>query len=130
MVIDSSALVAILCEESDSSVYVRQLFEAPSRRMSAASLLETRIVMNRKKGAEGLEMLRLFMSNADIEVVDFTEAHAKIAFDAHLRFGKGMGHPAQLNILDCCSYALAADSGEPLLFKGSDFAKTDLKTAN
>jgi ribonuclease VapC len=130
MIIDSSVLVAIVLEEPDFRNYVDRISKATKRRVSAATLLETCIVVNREKGAVGLEILRRFIADTGIKVVDFTEAHAEIAFDAHLRFGKGMGHPAQLNILDCCTYALAADSGEPLLFKGSDFAKTDLKTAN
>lgn len=94
--------------------------------MSSASLLETSIVVNGKKGAAGLEILREFMALAEIQVADFTDGQARLALEAHLRFGKGMGHPAQLNIPGCCTYALAAETGEPVFFKGADFGKTDI----
>lgn len=98
---------------------------AATRKISAASLLETSIVLNREKGLAVIALER-FIADAGIEVVSFTSEHAGLAFQAHSRFGKGRGHPAQLNILDCCTYALAAASGEPVLFKGSDFDKTDI----
>ena len=87
-------------------------------------------MINREKGPAGLAMLQNFMLDVGIIVADFSEAQARIAFAAHVRFGKGMGHPAQLNILDCCSYALAAASREPLLFKGNDFGLTDIQVAS
>jgi ribonuclease VapC len=129
MVIDSSMLVAILCEELGFERYTKLILSSPKRLMSAASLLETRIVVNREKGAAGLERLGRFINTADIQIVDFTEAQSAIAFAAHLPYGKGMGHRAQLNILDCCSYALASSVREPLLFKGNDFGHTDIAVA-
>jgi ribonuclease VapC len=129
MVIDSSILVAILCEELGFERYTKLILSSPKRLMSAASLLETRIVVNREKGPAGLERLGRFINAADIQIVDFIEAQSAIAFAAHLRYGKGMGRPAQLNILDCCSYALASSVREPLLFKGNDFGHTDIAVA-
>jgi ribonuclease VapC len=129
MVIDSSVLVAIALEEPGFLSYLDVISNAPNRNLSAASLLETCIVVNREKGAVGLLRLRQLLSDADIQIVDFTEAQSAAAFAAHLRYGKGMGHPAQLNILDCCSYALASSVREPLLFKGNDFGHTDIAVA-
>ncbi len=129
MVIDSSVLVAILLEESGFSLYLDRISRAAAKRLSATSLLETCIVVNREKGEAGLNQLGRLIDTLGIMIFDFTEGQARIAFAAHLRFGKGMGHPAQLNILDCCSYALAAASGEPLLFKGNDFRLTDIQSA-
>lgn len=126
MIVDSPALVAIVLEEPDSSKFIQRISEATSKKMSAASLLETSIIVNRQKGSAGIEILRKFIAEAGIQVTGFNETQARLAFEAHLRFGKGMGHAAQLNILDCCTYGLAAESGEPVLFKGADFAKTDL----
>jgi ribonuclease VapC len=129
MVIDSSALVSIVLEEPGFSFYVESIAKAATRWMSAASMLETSIVVSREKGADGIAVLKKFLADSRIQVVEFTEHQAHLAFAAHQRFGKGMGHPAQLNILDCCTYALAADLKEPLLFKGADFDKTDLALA-
>ena len=89
-------------------------------------MLETGIVINRKKGSAGIDILRRFIAVPGIQIAEFTESHANVAFEAHRHFGKGMGHPAQLNILDCCAYALATQRGEQLLFKGRDFDKTDV----
>jgi ribonuclease VapC len=103
--------------------------QAPVRRVSAASLLETSIVLNRLWGPKVATLLDEFLSLAVVEVVPFSPAQSRLACQAYRRFGKGMGHPAQLNILDCCTYGLASESQEPLLFKGRDFDKTDLKLA-
>lgn len=124
MIVDSSALVAIVLEEPDYLTYIDRISEASTKHMSAASLLETSIVINREKGPAGIAILRQFIANAGIGIAAFTANQARLAFEAYRRFGKGMGHPAQLNILDCCTYALAAESGEPVLFKGADFDKT------
>ena len=129
MIIDSSALVAIVLREPDYLTYIDRLAEARGSRMSAVSLLETSLVISRLKGPEGMDVLRQFIADAAIQIVEFSASQAQLAFRAHQRFGKGMGHPAQLNILDCCTYALAAEAGEPVLFKGSDFDKTDIAIA-
>ena len=89
-------------------------------------MLETSIVVNRKKGSAGIDILRRFIAVAEIQIAEFTESHANVAFEAHRHFGKGMGHPAQLNILDCCAYAFAIQRGEQLLFRGRDFDKNDV----
>jgi len=128
MIVDSSALVAILTEESDCTLYIKALSTATPKWMSAPSLLETCIVLRREKGIDGVRLLRQFVADAGIRIVSFTEADAEVAFDAYLRFGKGMGHTAALNILDACAYALAVRMKEPLLFKGMDFSKTDIAT--
>lgn len=129
MIVDSSALVAILTSEPERDLFLRLMAAAPIRRLSAASLLETSIVLNRLMGNSGKILLDDFLLEAGIEVMPLTASQARAAFAAYRRFGKGMIHPAQLNILDCCTYALAAEHGEPLLFKGDDFGKTDLAVA-
>jgi ribonuclease VapC len=122
MIVDSPALIAILIKEPDYA----KIACADLKRMGPPSLLEACIVLNREKGVVGVRLLREFISESSIQIVPFTEADAAIAFDAYLRFGKGLGHPAQLNILDGCAYALAARSKESLLCQGMDFARTDL----
>jgi ribonuclease VapC len=141
MVIDSSALVAIVLAEPDCSFYLDRIAEASTKWISAASMLETSIIVNREKGADGVEILRQFIVDAGIRVAEFSELQATLGFAAPRRFGKGsrsaglgfvcrsipgLGHPAQLNILDCCTYALAVELEEPALFKGGDFDKTDI----
>lgn len=90
--------------------------------MSAATLLETAVVLDSRAPGE----LDGFLGKVDIEIVPFDIEQANIAREAYLRYGKGSGHPAALNYGDCFSYALATHLGEPLLFKGDDFAKTDV----
>ena len=130
MIIDSSALIAVLARELDADRFLLAMSTAPQRRISAATLLETSIVIKRMLGETGPISLNRFIERAEIEVVALTPEQAHIASQAYSRFGKGTGHPARLNILDCCTYALAAVTGEPLLFKGADFDKTDLLTVS
>jgi ribonuclease VapC len=129
MVIDTSAVVAILREESESEGLLRRLTAAGSRRISAATLLETAIVLEGKFGARGGEQLDLFVARAQIEIEPVTAEQVRIARKAWLRYGKGSGHAAGLNFGDCFSYALAKSSGEELLYKGADFAHTDVAHA-
>ena len=126
MVIDTSAVVAILRQESGAEGLLRRLTAAGSRRISAASLLETAIVLEGKSGERGGEQLDLFLARAQIEVEPVTAEQVRIARKAWRRYGKGSGHPAGLNFGDCFSYALAQSLGEELLYKGADFAETDL----
>jgi ribonuclease VapC len=126
MVIDSSALLAILLGEPEAEALARTLANAPKRMVSALTLLETAIVMEARKGEEGGRALDLLLHRAKIDVVPLIPEHVELARAAWRRYGKGR-HPAGLNIGDCCSYALAAYSGEPLLFKGQDFAGTDIQ---
>jgi ribonuclease VapC len=130
MIVDSSALVAIVTNEPGRDEFIERILSSPAKRMSAASYLETAIVLKREKGALGMPLLDQLISETGIEIVALTRDQARIAHDAYLRFGKGMGHPAQLNILDCCTYALAAQSGEPVLFTGADFGRTDIQIVN
>jgi ribonuclease VapC len=126
MVIDASAVVAILRQESGAEILLTRLTAASSRRISAASLLETAIVIESKSGERGGEQLDLFLARAQIEVSAVTAEQVRIARKAWRRYGKGSGHAARLNFGDCFSYALARSVGEELLYRGSDFTHTDM----
>jgi ribonuclease VapC len=125
MVIDTSALLAILLDEPERRTFNEALEAAESRIMSAATFVEVSMVIESRFGAEGIRDLDLFIERAGIELspVDSEQAHA--ARRAFSRFGKGR-HQAGLNYGDCFSYALATVLGEPLLYKGDDFGKTDV----
>ena len=125
MVVDTSAFLAILSNEAERHAFVVEIGKTDRRFVSAGTLLETSIVIRARSGSEGLRDLRLFMSAAGFTVVPFDEVQAKVAVDAYVRFGKGF-HPAGLNFGDCFSYALSRTLVEPLLFKGDDFAQTDV----
>jgi ribonuclease VapC len=128
MVIDSSALIAVLLGEPEAKVFSEAMANAPKRLVSAFSALETSIVVESKKGEPGGRELDLLLHKARIEIVPINEEQFELARRAWRDFGKGR-HPAGLNIGDCCSYALSKYSGEPLLFKGGDFSKTDIQSA-
>jgi len=128
MVIDSSALIAVLLGEPDAEVFSEAIANASKRIVSAFSALETSIVIESKKGDPGGRELDLLLHKARIEIVPINEEQFELARRAWRDFGKGR-HPAGLNIGDCCSYALSKYSGEPLLFKGEDFSKTDIQSA-
>ncbi len=129
MVIDSSAVIAILFDEPEAESLLSQIAVAEVCRLSSASLVEIGIVLRRDaavpRRAAFDEMLRLF----SIKIKSVTEEQAYLALGAYDRFGKGTGHSAGLNYGDCFSYALAKQTGEPLLFKGNDFTHTDLDAA-
>lgn len=129
MVIDTSAIVAAICGESDSRVYRSVIISAPLRLISAVTFLETQIVLKAKFGSDSIPVLHELIERARIGVVPFDEPMAEAAFAAFKRYGKGQGHKARLNIIDCASYALAKTSNLPLLFKGDDFAATDIRPA-
>lgn len=126
MVIDTSAVVAILRQESEAESLLSRLTAAGSRRISAATLLETAIVLEGKAGERGGEQLDLFLARAQIEVTPVTAEQVRVARKAWRRYGKGSGHAARLNFGDCFSYELAQSLGEELLYKGTDFAHTDV----
>ena len=126
MVVDSSAIVAILLDERDAPELAEKLSAAKTRIMSPVSRLEAGIVGAARKGHAGGADVAQLLETFGVTVVDFTAAHARIALDGWRRYGKG-NHPAALNIADCCVYALCKATGEPLLFKGGDFSQTDLK---
>jgi ribonuclease VapC len=125
MVIDTSALLAILFDEAERHVFNQKIASDAIRLMSAASYLETAIIIDDRLGYEGGRDLKLFMTEAEIEVVPVTLEHAEAARDAYRAYGRG-NHPARLDFGDCFAYALAKLSGEPLLFKGDDFTRTDI----
>jgi ribonuclease VapC len=125
MVIDTSALLAVLFREPEADAVAHAISSDPRRLASAFTVLETAIVVEARKGEPGGRELDLLMHRIDLECIPFTASHAEAARDAWRRYGKGK-HPANLNVGDCCTYALARVSGEPLLFKGDDFARTDV----
>jgi ribonuclease VapC len=126
MVIDTSALLAILQDEPEREAFVRAVGGAGDTRLSVAGFVETSIVLYTRSGAEALRRLDLFLDRAHITLVPLSVAQGHVARNAFARYGKGR-HPAGLNFGDCFAYALAKDVEEPLLFKGTDFAKTDVE---
>ena len=126
MVLDTSALVAILLNEPEIDEFSRLIERDPVRLLSAASFLETAIVVENRFGEAGGQDLDVLIRTAAIDVVPMDARQAEVARSAFRRFGKGR-HPAALNFGDCFSYALSQVSGEPLLFKGDDFARTDIQ---
>jgi ribonuclease VapC len=128
MVVDASALAAVFFMESDAPSFLRALQQTPRSCMSAASFLEIAIIIDNRDAPEQLVDLDLFLAKAGIEIVPVTASQARIARDAYRRFGKG-NHPAGLNFGDCFAYALAKERDLPLLFKGDDFARTDVASA-
>ena len=125
MIVESSALVAILKSESDAWVFAAAMEQADTIRVCPASLLETSIVVGPDLEPELDELVAL----SGIEVVPFTEEQSRVARRAHRDYGRGSGSKARLNFGDCMSYALARVTGEPLLFKGNDFRHTDIEPA-
>lgn len=128
MIIDTSALVAILEQEPEAQRLARSLANTPERMLSAANLLEIGLVMQAKHGDEGARDLDLLLAKMRVEIIPFTEAQADIARKAFRRYGRGQ-HGAKLNFGDCFAYALAKDASAPLLFKGDDFRQTDVIVA-
>ena len=128
MVVDTSAVIAILTGEAGSDRYVRALDDAESLQISAASVLEVGIVVESRYGETARRIFDQWMETADIEVVVVTREQVQAARDGFRRFGKGR-HPASLNFGDCFSYGLAKLLGETLLFRGRDFSRTDLRAA-
>ena len=128
MVIDTSAVVAILAGEPDAGRLEAALDQDPLRLMSAATLVECAFVLEGRQGAAGRHALDEFVSNLAVEIVALDAGHAELAREAFRRYGKGR-HPAGLNYGDVFAYSLAKARGEPLLFSGNDFARTDVASA-
>ncbi|MBR0644623.1 type II toxin-antitoxin system VapC family toxin [Plastoroseomonas hellenica] len=128
MIIDTSAIMAILLREPDAARFGAALSETAGTTMSAATLVELTMVAEGRAGAPVRPVLDALLMESDIEVVPFTAEHAALAADGWRRFGRGR-HPAALNLGDCFAYALSKARDEPLLFKGEDFAQTDVKAA-
>jgi ribonuclease VapC len=128
MVIDTSAVLAILLSEPERDAVIDALAEDAVRLMSAVNVLEAAIVIEARKRESGGREFDLLLHQVKVDVVPFTQEHMEEARNAWRRYGKG-NHPAGLNFCDCCAYALSRVSGEPLLFKGDDFENTDVSPA-
>lgn len=126
MIIDTSALVAILRDEPEAKDCALAIERDPTRRVSAANFVETALVIDGSRDPIASRRFDDLVNEARIVIEPVTEAQARIAREAYRDFGKGSGHPAKLNFGDCFAYALAKTSGEPLLFKGDDFVHTDV----
>lgn len=129
MIIDTSALVAILRDEPEALSCARAIEGAAGRRVSAATFLEAALVIDASRDPIASRRFDDLFREAQISIVSVTESQARIAREAYRDFGKGSGHPAKLNFGDCFAYALAKLTGEPLLFKGDDFVHTDVTPA-
>ncbi|HEV8241034.1 MAG TPA: type II toxin-antitoxin system VapC family toxin [Thermoanaerobaculia bacterium] len=129
MVLDSSALLAILQNEPERRAFNELIERAESRLLSVVSFVETSIVIAARYGPEGLQNLDLFLSRAGVALVEVDTEQAGAAREAFLRFGRGY-HPAGLNFGDCFTYALATVRGESLLCKGDDFRLTNVVLAS
>jgi ribonuclease VapC len=129
MVIDTSALISILLGEPEAEAFARAITNDSKRLISAFSVLESSIVIEAKKGDAGGRELDVLLHRSKIEIVGMNTEQLEIARRAWRMYGKGR-HPAGLDIGDCCAYALAKYAGEPLLFKGDDFGKTNIKTVS
>ncbi|HEY2884959.1 MAG TPA: type II toxin-antitoxin system VapC family toxin [Rhizomicrobium sp.] len=128
MIVDSSAILAILFNESDAESYAHAITDADVCRISAANFVEVAIVVEAQTRASGSRQFDAFFRRAGIVIEPVTEEQAHIARQAYMDFGKGR-HKAGLNFGDCFAYALARTTGESLLFKGDDFKKTDVISA-
>jgi ribonuclease VapC len=125
VVLDTSAILAILLDDGTAERLEQAIVEDPIKLVSAATVLEASIVIESRLGDAGGRELDLLLHKADVEIVAVTVDQVDVARDAYREFGKGR-HPAGLNFGDCFAYALAKTVGEPLLFCGDDFAKTDV----
>jgi ribonuclease VapC len=128
MVLDTSAIVAVLFDEPERDAFVHKIASAPRRLLSAGSLIESSIVVEARRGEAAGRELDLLLHRADVQVVAVDEEQALLARAAWRRYGKGH-HSAGLNFGDLFAYALARASGEDLLFKGDDFSRTDIARA-
>ena len=127
MIVDTSAILAVLFREDEAPEFENLIATSPCR-MSVANVLESAMVVEGRGGRAAGRALDAFLASAAIEAAPITADQLEIARDAWRRYGKG-NHPAALNFGDCFAYALASASGEPLLFKGNDFAQTDVLAA-
>ena len=129
MVLDTSAILAILQDEPERRRLNEAIEAAETRSLSTASFVECSMILESRYGADGVRDLDLFIAKAQVSLVPVDEEQADLARRAFRKYGKGR-HPASLNFGDCFSYALALARGEPLLFKGEDFAKTDVNRSS
>lgn len=129
MIVDTSAVVAMLQLEPEATAMLRVLSKAANKMMSAANYLECGIVIDREGDAKASVNLDVLIRDLRIKIEPVTASQAKIARQAYRDFGRGSGHKAQLNYGDCFAYALAMERGEPLLFKGDDFVHAGVERA-
>ena len=128
MIIDTSALVALLDQEPEAKRIAHVLASTSERMLSAGNLVEVGIVMQARRGDDGARDLDLLLAKLKVDIATVTARDADIARKAFRRYGRGR-HPANLNFGDCFAYALAKDKSAPLLFKGEDFGRTDVMVA-
>jgi ribonuclease VapC len=128
MVVDTSAILAVLLNDPEGALFLTRLSDTPQPLLSAANWLELAIVIDGRKGPQWLADLDAFLEGLDVAVVPVSLSQTRIARDGYRRFGKG-NHPASLNFGDCFAYALAKERHLPLLFKGDDFVRTDVRPA-
>lgn len=129
MIVDASAIIAILRDEPEALPFAQAIAGATSRRVSVVSYVEAAAVIDGSRDPIASRRFDDLFREAELVVEPVTEVQARIAREAHRDFGKGSGHPAGLNFGDCFAYALAKFKGEPILFKGNDFNRTDLTSA-
>jgi ribonuclease VapC len=129
VIVDSSAIIAIVRAEPDAAVYAEAMAEAAELSVSAATYLESAIVADAGRDPVSMRTFDVILERNRIAIEPVTAEQAVIAREAYRDFGKGSGHPARLNFGDCFSYALASVTGQPLLFKGDDFVHTDIRPA-
>ena len=129
MILDTSALLAILRDEPEAASCAKAIEKAARRRISADNFLEAAIVIDASRDPIASRRLDDLLRATDIIIEPVTGDQARIGREAYRDFGQGSGHPAQLNFGDCFAYALAKVTGEPLLFKGADFTQTDITPA-
>jgi len=127
MVVETSAVLAILLEEPETAAFAQRIEDDPAPLISAASVLEAGIVLISRHGPDTWGDLRDFLAQGGLQVEPVTAEQAELALDAYQRYGKGR-HRARLNFGDCCAYALCKATGQSLLFKGQDFSQTDIAT--
>ena len=128
MIVDTSAMLAVLLEEPEGHRLDILILASEDPKMSSGSFLEASMILHSRAGSEGVRDLDLLMLRFKIAVVPFSESQALLAREAFRRYGKGR-HPAQLNFGDCMAYALAKETGEELLFKGTGFGQTNVAVA-
>ncbi|MES2755619.1 MAG: type II toxin-antitoxin system VapC family toxin [Pseudomonadota bacterium] len=129
MIVDTSAICAVLFDEDEGDAFLRMLVRAERVQLSAGNWIELAPVLSHRRTGELEARLDWLIKQCGITISAVSVAQADLARDAYRRFGRGTGHPAKLNFGDCFAYALAKETGEPLLFKGDDFRHTDIRAA-
>ena len=128
MIVDTSAILAIVLEEPERDAMLRRIWEARERKISAGTWMELATVIARRH-PEKARLIETLLRSIRLEIVDVTLEQARLGQDGYRVYGRGTGHRAYLNFADCFAYALAKATGESLLFKGDDFVHTDITPA-